>query len=444
MLALGIIIRVLLSPFFAHPFDMFSFYTVGERAMSNLGSLGSYLRPYDYSYFIFLFPMTAVFASISHYVGSYSIAMSSLNPQLNPGAQWGITTIPGPIFDFLVKVPLMLSDVLIALIIYSLAKKASGDEGFAASASALWFLNPLVIWVSSAWGTFDALPALFTIGALYLATEKRFVYAGVALSLAVAMKYYAIVLVVPLLYLAWKDSGRKGLLQSGISVAISLLVLFAPLFAETGTAFTQLASGPALSSSYYSGISIWTVVTLFSSTSIATISSIAVAMSLLAVYYVTLTRIRVKSFIPVVSSFALPLLALLLFYSFVGENFLVWLMPFVAILAARNKGTKRLYWALSLVGLISAITDSLLPYYLLPVAPWIGGFLIRLLDLAGPYRVGASGTVGTGMTIGKLFLSGLSIVSFAILILLLAEIIQTRGTLERVEIHALHASNEPV
>jgi predicted membrane-bound dolichyl-phosphate-mannose-protein mannosyltransferase len=66
----------------------------------------------------------------------------------------------------------------------------------------IWFLNPLSIWVSSGWGMFDTLPALFTVISLYSLSERRYAVSGVALAIAVFLKYYAIVLLFPALVAA--------------------------------------------------------------------------------------------------------------------------------------------------------------------------------------------------------------------------------------------------
>lgn len=344
--------------------------------------------------------------------------MASLDPRLNPGPQWGITIVPGLLFDFLVKLPLIISDILVAVVIYRMVYKSLHDERTARSACILWFLNPLVIWVSAAWGMFDTLPALFTILAVYFTMEKKFLYGSVALVVAIAMKYYALVLVFPLLLLAWKEGGKKGLIRTAATTIISLGILLAPSFSSSKLALIQVASGPALSSAYYSGLSIWTIVALFSTADVALLSSGAVALSLLLVYYHILTKRGENGLLPVISSFALPLVPLLLLYTFVGENFLVWLMPFAAILGSTGGITRRLCWSLSTVGLISSFTDSLLPFYFLPVAPWVGGILVTILGFVEPYRVAPSGAVVTGITIGKVFLASLSIASCSILLFL--------------------------
>jgi hypothetical protein len=102
--------------------------------------------------------------------------------------------------------------------------------------------------------------------------------------------------------------------------------------------------------------------------------------------------------------FGISIIPLLLLFRFVAENYFVWLVPFLSIFALGNKRVKYLLWALTSVAFLSSITNSLLPYYMLPMAPWIGGFLAGLLSVATPYRVSSAGAVASTFSVGKIFL----------------------------------------
>lgn len=138
----------------------------GQRALS------AFLTPYQYSYFLFLFPMSVIFHFLSSFIPTNTIQISSINPVLVPTVPPGITLVPGLLFDFLMKLPLIASDTIIALLIYKMSNRYFSKER-AVFATALWFLNPLTIWISSGWGMFDTLPALFTVLSLYFILEKK-------------------------------------------------------------------------------------------------------------------------------------------------------------------------------------------------------------------------------------------------------------------------------
>jgi hypothetical protein len=277
-----------------------------------------------------------------------------------------------------------------------------------------------VIWISSGWGTFDTLPALFTVLALYFLSEKKFAFAGGSLAAAIAMKYYAIVLIIPLLILAWKSQGIKGAYKVFASVGLSILVLFLPAAKGVISGFSHVTSATASSAIHYSGLSFWTAITLFHSNFNQTAISSTLIVIALAISYFWMWKKRSFGnelwYSAIV--FMLPMISLLLFYSLVGENFFIWILPFVSILSLKGNWIKRLYWILSLIVLITSMTNSLLPYYMLPVSPWIGGWLVNILHGVSPYRIAPTGEVAQGVSIGKSVLVTLGISASAMLIML--------------------------
>ena len=408
--------RLVLAPFFAHPFDVFSWYTLGENLLNGKQAAWSLLVPYDYSLFLFAIPAAMSFNILSSVLGPQTISISSLNPLLNPGAPWNVTVVPGLLFDLLVKLPLITSDLIIALLIHKLVLTHMNDEKLALLASALWFLNPLVIWISSVWGMFDTIPTLFTVLALYFLLEKHFVYSGVSIALAIAMKYYAVVLIVPLMIIAWKDGKAKALVRSFGGVTIASLLFFLPSLVGTGSSVAFLTNGLSTSGLHYSGLSFWTAITLFADVRNQSLFSGVLVLTLLLGSYAWIWKRQSPTNLFSASlCFALPILTLLLGYGFVGENYFVWVLPFAGILASKKVRTIALYWLISIVALVSSTTDSLLPYYMLPIAPWIGGNLINLLTAVSAYRIAPEGVIRAGISAGKILLSALGI-SSAILI----------------------------
>jgi len=420
VIIIGLAIRLAIAPFFAHPFDVYVWYEVGEYLLGGKEPLWNFLVPYNYSFFLFAFPATAIFNSLSHFIPPFTINTSTLDPILVPTNPAGITVVPGLLFDFLVKLPLIASDALIAYFVHKIVLKHLGEERLAVLASAIWFLNPLSIWISSGWGMFDTLPALFTIIALYLVLERKFDWAAVSLIVASALKDYAIVLLFPLLVIAWKAGGRKELLRALSFSAVFGALFLLPAFFGAPLGLNGSIVGASQNSVHYSGLSIWTAVTLFFSDFNQTLVSSAILAAVLLGIYVWIwnKRSRSNDFFFTIGAFSLPIISLLLLYRSVGENFFIWPLPFLSIIAVRDIASRKLYWILSAVALVSSMTDSLLPYYMLPMAPWIGGWLVSILHLVAPYRVAPVGTVVQGISIGKVILSLLGIAAAFILIFL--------------------------
>jgi len=420
ILLIGLLIRLAISPFLAHPFDVYRFYFNGENFAAGTVPVSFYLVPYRFSFFLFAFPATLLFNFISGQFGSFSIPLSALDPRLIPGPPFSISLIPGPLFDLLVKLPLILSDLLVAIVLFRLVLRYAHNEAFALSATTAWLLNPFTIWVSSAWGMWDTLPALFALVALYLALDNKFFYAALALIVSIALKLYAGVLLPPLFVLAWRSTDRKAMIKVAASFAIAGLSIFAlspvSIVEQLNTTLTE---SPVTWLSF-SGLSIWSSATLFSGFNPITASLVLLGGGFLVIYAWMWTKRFTGGFVKAVSHFCIPIAFLLLFFRFIGENFVVWLLPFTAILSSEDARTRQLYWIISGIALLSSVTNTLLPYYFLPVAPSFQGALVGFLSAAAPYRAAPGGLIPSGLTFGKAYLSALGVLMFMGLLMLLS------------------------
>ncbi len=418
VIVLGLALRLAIAPFTAHPTDVFSWYEYGTAVAKNPQLISSFLVPYQYSFFLFVFPATALFDLLPRFSAIDPFSVTSLNPALVQQYTQIATVVPGILFDFLVKLPLILSDTLAAALLYKIALLGGRDVRHATSVAALWFLNPLTIWVSSGWGMFDTLPALFSVLSLYFVVTDKRVLSGSALAIAFVLKYYALALVIPILLLTLsKKRTRAAILTVGSFTILSALLLVPNL----SSSFTKVAAVTAPGSPsglHYSGLSFWTAITLFVPNFGQTLAAeILIACFLVAAYiWIAIILGKSKSVETLSAAFAVPLLVLLLLYSLVGENFFVWVIPFLALLSG-DTAVRRSALLLSAIALLSSVTNSLLPYYLLPLAPWIGNYLVSMLGVATPYRAAPAGTIVTGLNVGKIILAGFG-VAVAVSILL--------------------------
>lgn len=449
VLLAGLAIRLVLAPFFAHPYDVFGWYTAGTNFLGGKLPLEDFLVPYQYSYFLFVFPATYLFEVLAHYVPTFSIPTATIPPVLNLQAQWGITTVPGVLFDFLVKLPLILADTLVALLLYRVVLRLTSKTELAVSAAALWYLNPGVIWVTAGWGMFDTLPALFTVVFFYFFVEQRYLLSGVALALAVALKYYAVVFFVPLLLYSGMKRHGFGVLASVMGASVSGILLAAPtIFNTLGVAaqqpgkstsffsgFLYIINAPSPIGLHYSGLSFWTAITLFDGNFNQTlVSTVALAVTL-AVAYLLIWKRPTTTGLGDAAGFALPLLCVLLLYRVVHENFFLWVLPLLAVLSAENPKLRKITWMLGALVFVSSITDTLLPYYMLPMYPWIGSQLTAVFTWLAPFRVAPQpvlqgfccGGVLPGVSVGKLALAAMGLASAVLLIMALIELLGLFG-----------------
>lgn len=406
LVILGIALRLAIAPFFAHASDIVGFYSwVTEFNSGHFTPL--YLPPYPLAY-VFI-PIATIYKYLQLWTGIQPISISSIPPSLQPPEVWNVTIVPGVLFNFVEKIPFVISDVIIAYMLYEIVKRYTSDEKLAYLCSLLWFLNPITIWISSAWGQFDSIPTLFTVLALLLVLRSRFFLASISILIGVSFKFYPIILVIPLLiYAIRSDAGapkhhnaRNYLV--GILLAVVAIIPFSGQL--LGYAHAFLISPNVFQSAEAAGPTYWAISLLVPTSSVSLpISLIAGGLLLLFVYYKVWKNNFENAFVDVSVIMFASIAALLLTTRYVGENFIVWIIPFAAILVVTKRLEGILFWAISILAFLFSITNSLLPYYMLADTPWIGGWLNAVMQHVQPYRVMPSGSFHPGISFGGIFL----------------------------------------
>ncbi len=112
---------------------------------------------------------------------------------------WGIGKIhqhfPHIPQTILFKLPSNLSDFLIALFIFFLARKKGKKAEKAFLFSSLYFFNPITFLNSTFWGQMEAVFTLLIVISLYLLAKNRIYYSVIVLVISVFFKPYSIILV---------------------------------------------------------------------------------------------------------------------------------------------------------------------------------------------------------------------------------------------------------
>ena len=119
------------------------------------------------------------------------------------------------------------------------------------------------------------------------------------------------------------------------------------------------------------------------------------------------------------------ILATYLSYRIILPQFFVWSLPFIIVLLAEGRVEELIYRASSLLALIYSLTSCILPLFMLPMAPWIGGALVQSIRFMQPFRVRAdslSGAVFTPtLSFGSAFLAALGVCFSLLMLALLIE-----------------------
>ena len=100
-IAIGILIRLVLMPFFAHPYDVFAWYSFYLDASNDISSL---VLNFPHLWKITLFPFFLLYSFLSELTGLEAFSTEILPSILQP--QWGIEFVPGVLFNFVSKIPI--------------------------------------------------------------------------------------------------------------------------------------------------------------------------------------------------------------------------------------------------------------------------------------------------------------------------------------------------
>lgn len=226
-IAFGILIRLVLMPFFGHPFDMFAWYTYIENILENGVSLSVFdIKPV---WKLFLIQSGYIYDWFSKLLLINPIPVSTLPANFDPS--YGITVITDPLFNIIVKTPLIIADIVSAFIIYKFVFYYSKDYVISKQAALLYFCSPIVIWISAAWGQYDSLAVLFTLLSFYLLlVRKKIFFSSLALYLAMLVKIYPIIFLIPIIISIWRFDKDRFWKISRFLVLLFPIILYLVLF----------------------------------------------------------------------------------------------------------------------------------------------------------------------------------------------------------------------
>ncbi len=128
-------------------------------------------------------------------------------------------------FSFIVKLPLLIVDIIVGLLLHRFVKTVTESDIKAVMAFAMWFFCPLVLVETSVHGMFDNISALFLLLTIMLAYDRNYFSAGVAFSFSMMVKIFPICFT--FLFMAWifKKEGwdYNGLKKLAMSIAGTLV-----------------------------------------------------------------------------------------------------------------------------------------------------------------------------------------------------------------------------
>lgn len=404
ILLIGLLVRIALMPFIAHPFDVYAWYGICSTYLNNGSNIIDALYSICPFWLLTLFPIAHVYGFFSSLTGLKPLLVENLPSQMNP--QWGISLIPDPLFNFVVKLPMLISDTIIAILLYKLTSRHYGTT-VGIRAATFFYLNPAVIWISAAWGQYDSIPTLFTILSLYLLLNEKVFSSALSLLTATFYKAYPIGFIITFVASLFKRRSYKNLIK------------FLSLFIVSGSTFLILGWKPLiefLSETFSTktfhgifgfGLTYWSI-SLLHPLDVKLFNPVSIFLTIFLIT-VSIFFILKAQFDDKLRDFALSatLIAgsIFLSYRYPTEQRFLWIAPFLAILTSNRWISEKIFWLLSATAFL--YMQKNFPYYLLPIAILTHEPLKPLFQLTNSFRDVSNGIiVPTTLSAGILAILG--------------------------------------
>jgi len=192
-LLIGLAVRFLLAPWTSVPYDAYPFYSAAAGTLAGTGPYGMVLFSYPPLFAVISYPLILLYSQFFD-PGNLGVFVPSM---VEVSRTTGILVpfVTAPAFNLLLKTPLILGDMLVGLLIFRTVRSWKGEE-LAVKAFLIWFLNPLVIFVSAVHGQFDVLPAYCALVGMLAFMDRRYLLSGTVLGVGVLLKIFPVYLIV--------------------------------------------------------------------------------------------------------------------------------------------------------------------------------------------------------------------------------------------------------
>ncbi len=229
ILIVGLAVRLILAPFTTMPYDVSFHAGIINGINMGFGLYGSEYLWYSPVWGYVLYGLTPLINLLGINVQGEIIPDLVGNQSI-----YVYSAITDPAFNLIIKLPLIICDILIAIVLLHIVKKITQDEGKGVLAAGMWILCPLAIWNSSVQCQFDSLAILCMVGSILFLIDKRWMTAGAILSFGGIAKLFP-VLIVPIamgyLVATTRKDGRvlKSLGSMILGAVIVAVVIFLPV-----------------------------------------------------------------------------------------------------------------------------------------------------------------------------------------------------------------------
>lgn len=334
LLLIGLLIRLLLMPFFTH-WDLPATYEMAHYfGLHHIKDVYSVIYNNYNNWAADLPPL------VFYTHGGYLALLKSIMPLFDvyPHFEFNSTFYPGWLHSvhafrylFLLKIPYLVFDILLAYILTLFFD----DKNKKIQIFKLWFFCPISLYITYMFSQYDIVPAFLVTLSIFLFKKQKMNWSFSILGLAIAYKSYPIFFVLPALIICggniWKIT--KNLLLSILPYLLSIL----PFIKNISFRDTVLLNSRITSYFFKSGIPIGqgdNLVPFF------------IIYALIVIYFTVKKQENNEfNYKNLISSYTLILLS---FFSLIyfHPQWLIWLMPLLTVYLVNNS---KLYYIYGLI-----------------------------------------------------------------------------------------------
>jgi Glycosyltransferase family 87 len=364
ILIAGLAIRIALLPLTAHPWDDYVWYSTSNRIYSGLGLYGGSEYTYGYP------PVWAGFLTVTD--GLYRLANAPLGVHpitaarasfiLHSSTNLGAPLIVDWLYVALAKAPLVVFDFLTTALLYRIVSVRLGRPDLGRTCAALFFLNPFVILISSVWGQFDILATYLLLVGTLLYVDNRPYLAGIFWGLSVMTKYFPIIVVVAVIAAYAGTRPKWNVLRSAYALGVVVAAISLPFLIADPSTYLAGVTGPTRGSPGTESLSLWSYLSQLAPHYVPNASwfvpgllLLVLAVSALGGWLVARRAARGSIETVWVDAAIVATLVFYLAYRTVNEQYLIWIMPFLALEVARSRFPLVLYALVSALAVIDSV-----------------------------------------------------------------------------------------
>ncbi len=213
VLIVGTAVRLILAPMLTYEYDAYHWGVIMQNINSGNGlyELTGYFYLPVWGYIMgFIDMIWNAFLSVD----VFGVSVTELFPMCDLEHVWHLSTITSPEFNTAIKIPLIIVDLIVGYLVHKTVFEITDSHRKAVFAFALWYLCPIVAYMSGSQAMFDNISALFLLLCIIFVRKDHYFIAGVFLSLATLLKLFpAVCALILVLYIIKKYAEKNEIIR---------------------------------------------------------------------------------------------------------------------------------------------------------------------------------------------------------------------------------------